>query len=111
MTNKSKMSKSTNKKEFKQADTIILKDFHAKWCQPCKMQDKIIEELKEKYCEKVIFEDIDIDKNEKIANKFDVRAVPTLIIEKNGIVVNRFVGVTSKKILENELDNLLLNYH
>ncbi len=107
MTNKLKVSKSTNKKEFKHTDTIIIKDFHAKWCQPCKMQDKIIEELKEEYCEKVIFEDIDIDKNEKIANKFDIHAVPTLIIEKNRIVVNRFVGVTSKKILENEINNLL----
>jgi len=111
MTNKSKVSKSTNKKELKKVDTIILKDFHAEWCQPCKMQDKIIEKLKEKYCEKVIFENVDIDKNEKIANKFDINAVPTLIIEKNGIEMNRFVGVTSKNILENELDNLLSNYH
>lgn len=101
----------TDKKELKKVDTIILKDFHAKWCQPCKIQHQIIEELKEKYREKVIFESIDIDKNEKIAKKLDIYAVPTLIIEKNGIVVNRFLGVTSKKILENELNNLLKNIY
>ena len=106
MTNKKKLIQ-TNKKELEKANTIILKDFHAKWCQPCKMQDQIIEELKEKYGEKIIFEDIDIDKNEKIANKFKVMAVPTLIIEKNGVVVSRSVGITSKKSLETKINKLL----
>ena len=106
MINKKK-SIQINEKELKKANTIVLKDFHAKWCQPCKMQDQIIEKLKEKYAKKIIFETIDIDENEEIAKKFNINAVPTLIIEKNGTVVNRFVGVTSKKVLENEIDNLL----
>ena len=107
MTNKSKVSKSTNKKEPKQADIIILKDFHAKWCQPCKMQDQIIEKLKEEYAEKIIFETIDIDENVEIAKEFKIMAVPTLIIEKNGVVVSRSVGITSKKSLETKINKLL----
>ena len=100
-------NKIITKKDTKQKDEIILKDFHAEWCQPCKIQDPIIEELKKKYKSKVKFEDIDIDKETEQTERFKIKAVPTLIIQKNGVVVNRFVGVTSKKILENELNNLL----
>jgi len=98
-------------KNYKEKNEIILKDFHAEWCQPCKIQDTIIEALKEIYKSKVKFENIDIDKKPEIADRFKIKAVPTLIIQKNGIVVNRFVGVTSKKILENELNNLLRNVY
>ena len=100
-------------KEIKsdEKNEIILKDFYAKWCAPCKIQDPIIEALKEKYGEKVKFEAIDIDKETESAERFKIMAVPTLLIQKNGIVVNRFVGLTSKKILENELNNLLRNIY
>ena len=98
-------------KNYKEKNEIILKDFHAEWCQPCKIQDPIIEELKKKYKSKVKFEAIDIDKETEQTERFKIKAVPTLIIQKNGIVVNRFIGVTSKKILENELDNLLRNIY
>lgn len=108
---KSDKQKVDKQKELKFANTIVLKDFHAEWCQPCKMQDKIIEELMEKYGEKIIFESIDIDKEQEQSERFKIMAVPTLIIQKNGVVVNRFVGVTSKKILENELNNLLRNIY
>ncbi len=112
---KKDLTKKIDSKEklVKTKDTpeIILTDFYADWCGPCKMQDPIIEQLKEKFGEKVKFEKIDIDKNEQIANKLKVMAIPTIIIQKNGEVVNKFVGVTSKKILENELNNLLKNIY
>ncbi len=98
-------------KEIKEKNEIILKDFYAEWCSPCKIQTPIIEALKEKYIEKVKFETINIDKETKQAERFKIMAVPTLIIQKNGIVVNRFIGLTSKKILENELNNLLRNIY
>ncbi len=98
-------------KEKQEEQEIILTDFYAIWCGPCKIQDPILDELKKKFSEKIKFEKLDIDKNMKIADKFKVRSVPTLIIQKNGIVVNKFVGVTSKKILENELNNLLKNIY
>ena len=100
---KSKVTKEKTKEE----NEIILKDFYAEWCAPCKMQAPIIDELKEKFGEKVKFESIDVDKETEQSERFKIMAVPTLIIQKNGVVVNRFVGVTSKKILENELKNLL----
>ena len=107
---KEKISKIVEK-NTKVTNEITLTNFHADWCSPCKIQDPIIEELKEKYKEKVKFETIDIDKETEQAERFKIKAVPTLIIQKNGIVVNRFVGVTYIKILENELNNLLRNIY
>lgn len=108
---KTKISKEKVQEKTKENPEIILTDFYADWCSPCKMQDPIIEELKEKFGEKVKFEKLDIDKNEQIANKFKIMAIPTIIIQKNGEVVNKFIGVTSKKDLENELNNLLKNIY
>ena len=98
-------------KNSKEKNEITLTDFHAEWCSPCKIQDPIIDELKKKFSEKVKFETIDIDKETEKAERFKIKAVPTLIIQKNGIIVNRFVGVTYIKILENELNNLLRNIY
>lgn len=107
-----KQSSEISKKKLQEKENeIILIDFYAEWCSPCKMQDPIIEELKEKFGEKIKFKKIDIDKNEQFANKFRVMAIPTIIIQKNCEVVNKFVGVTSKKVLENELNNLLKNIY
>ena len=106
---KSKVTKEEKKVRTEEKNEIVLKDFYAKWCAPCKMQDSIIKSLKEKFGDKVKFETINIDKESEQADRFKIRAVPTLIIQKNGVVVNRFVGVTSKKILEKELNNLLTN--
>lgn len=99
------------KGKAKEENEIILTDFYADWCSPCKIQDSINEELKKKYGEKIKFETINIDKEPNSAERFKIMAVPTLIIQKNGIVVNRFVGLTSKKILEYELNNLLRNIY
>ena len=68
------------------------------------MQTPIIKDLEKEYNGKIKFEVIDVDKNEQIAEKYKVSSIPTVIIEKNGIVVKRHVGVVSKKELIKELD-------
>ncbi|MBU4223125.1 MAG: thioredoxin [Euryarchaeota archaeon] len=83
---------------------IVVKDFSAEWCGPCQMQTPIIKDLEKEYNGKIKFEVIDVDKNEQIAEKYKVSSIPTVIIEKNGIVVKRHVGVVSKKELIKELD-------
>ncbi len=97
----------TKKVKIKETPEIVLTDFYATWCEPCKMQDLIIDELKKKFGDKVKFEAVDIKKTSEIADRFKIHAVPTLIIQRNGIIENKFIGVTSKKVLENELNNLL----
>lgn len=79
---------------------IVVMDFFTEWCGPCKIQEPMIEELKKKFGDKVEFKKIDVDKDYELAHKHNIRAVPTLIIEKNGKNFKHYVGVTKLKILE-----------
>jgi len=84
--------------------TVSLKDFYADWCGPCKTQDPILEELKEDWGERVDFEKIDVDENQDVANDYQVRSIPTIVVENDGGVVERFVGVTQREDLETALE-------
>lgn len=89
---------------------IVVTDFYADWCSPCKMQDSIIEELKKKYEGKVEFRKINVDgsKDEKkLSKKYNVSGIPTIIIEKDEEVIKGYVGVTSSKILEKDINKLI----
>ena len=79
--------------------TVTLKDFYADWCGPCKTQDPILEELEEQWTD-VEFEKIDVDEKQEIANEYQVRSLPTLIIENDDGVIERFVGVTQAEDIE-----------
>jgi thioredoxin 1 len=83
--------------------TVTLKDFYADWCGPCKTQDPILEELEEEWTD-VEFEKVDVDQSEEIANEYQVRSLPTLIVENEEGVVERFVGVTQASDLEQALE-------
>ncbi len=78
---------------------VTLKDFYADWCGPCKTQDPILDELEEDYPE-VDFEKVNVDEQQEIANEYQVRSLPTLIVEDDDGVVERFVGVTQRDDLE-----------
>jgi len=82
--------------------TVTLKDFYADWCGPCKTQDPILEELEEEWTD-VEFEKIDVDEKQDVANEYQVRSLPTLIVENDDGVVERFVGVTQAEDLEEAL--------
>ncbi len=80
--------------------TVRLKDFYADWCGPCKTQEPILEEMKEDWGESVEFEKIDVDENQDVANSYQVRSIPTLVVENDDGVVERFVGVTQREDIE-----------
>ena len=82
--------------------TVRLKDFYADWCGPCKTQDPILNELEEEYGD-VEFEKIDVDQDQETANEYSVRSLPTLVIENDDGVIERFVGVTQRDQLEDAL--------
>ena len=81
--------------------TII--DFHADWCGPCKTQDPIIEELEEEFGDDVTFEYVDVDAEPDVANEYQVRSIPTVIVKNDDEIVERFVGVTQRETLEEAL--------
>ena len=84
--------------------TVTLMDFHADWCGPCKTQDPILEDLMEDWEGRVEFEKIDVDEHQDIANQYQVRSIPTIIVEDDEGVVERFVGVTQRDAIESALE-------
>ncbi|MFC7075528.1 thioredoxin family protein [Haloarcula halophila] len=82
--------------------TVTLKDFYADWCGPCKTQDPILDDLKEEWTD-VEFEKINVDEEQDVANEYQVRSLPTLIVENDDGIVERFVGVTQADDLEDAL--------
>jgi len=85
----------------------VLFDFFATWCGPCKMQTPILEELAKKMGASVEIRKIDVDQDMDLAGKYGIRVVPTLIIEKDGKVVQSLEGVTDLGTLEKLLKPLV----
>ncbi|WP_049998434.1 thioredoxin [Halococcus sediminicola] len=84
--------------------SVRLKDFYADWCGPCKTQDPILEEIEADMDGGVEFEKIDVDEEQEIANEYQVRSIPTLVVENDDGVVERFIGVTQREDIESALE-------
>jgi thioredoxin 1 len=82
--------------------TVTLKDFYADWCGPCKTQDPILEEVEEEH-PGVELEKVNVDEQQDVANEYQVRSLPTLVVENDEGVVERFVGVTQADDIEDAL--------
>jgi thioredoxin 1 len=86
---------------------ITLVDFWAVWCGPCKKQGPIIDKIAEEYGSKAKICKIDIDQNPVISTKYNVTLIPTILIFKNGKVVQKYVGLQQKDVLVNKIKELL----
>ncbi len=76
-----------------QGNTPVLIDFSAEWCQPCKMMPPILKDVKKQLGDRIRILKVDVDRNPAIAQKYQIRNVPTLMVFKNGQVVWRQAGV------------------
>jgi len=82
---------------------VTVKKFSAVWCGPCRALSPVMNEIKGNYS-KVKFEEYDIDEYSDITEEYGVRSVPTVIIVKDGIEVNRFTGLSSKMAYVNAIN-------
>lgn len=82
---------------------LVLVDFWAAWCAPCKMMLPILNDVAENNEGKFAVAKVDVDKNQNLAQKYNVRSIPTLVAFKNGKEVGRFVGIKTKKFLLGEM--------
>jgi thioredoxin 1 len=85
----------------------VLVDFWAEWCGPCRMIAPMIEELAGEYDGKAIIGKLDVDNNQESSIKFGVRSIPTLLVFKNGELVDRHVGAVPKETLSKSIDSNL----
>ena len=95
-------------------DELVLKskipvmiDFWATWCGPCKMVAPIVEELAEEYAGKISVGKVDVDQNPKVASKYGIMSIPSLIVFKGGKPVTNIVGFRPKEQLKQTLDSVL----
>jgi thioredoxin 1 len=93
--------------EVLEAEELVLVDFWAPWCGPCKMIGPIIEELSSEYRGKVKVCKLDVDENNKTAGDYGIMSIPTIILFKGGEEINRLVGFVPKAKIAKALDSAL----
>ncbi len=93
-----------NYEEILNSEKPVLVDFWAEWCGPCRMIGPIVEELAGEYEGKAIVAKVDVDSNPNVSAKYGIRSIPTLLVFKNGEIVDKQVGAVPKNILVQKLE-------
>jgi thioredoxin 1 len=86
----------------------VLVDFWAEWCGPCKMIAPLLDELAGEYDQRVRVGKVNIDEDQQLATDYGIRAIPTLLLFKDGQVVGQIVGMASKRDLKAQIDKLIV---
>ena len=87
----------TFKESVLQSDKPVLVDFWASWCGPCRMLSPVIEQLHNEFEGKALIGKVNVDNNQQVSAEYGIRSIPTVLIFKNGEVVDKIVGVSPKE--------------
>lgn len=89
--------------EIESAEGLAMVDFWAEWCGPCRMVGPIVEELASEYAGRVKVGKVDVDENQKTAQRFNVRSIPSILFFRDGEHVDTVVGAVPKQQLEKKI--------
>ena len=102
------MAKVINSNEFKNqvldSSDVVMVDFFAEWCGPCKMLAPVLEELSSEMAGRAKILKVDVDKSPDLARKYGISGVPTVMVFRNGAPVDKMVGFQPKQVLKSKLD-------
>lgn len=93
--------------ELLSSNKVVVADFWATWCGPCKAMGPSIDELSAEYEGRALIGKVDVEENNDLAEKYAIRSVPTIIFFKDGEMVDKQVGAVAKSVLEAKIKALL----
>ena len=102
-----KVEDATWDSEVMKSPELVMVDFWAVWCGPCQMVAPIVDELANEYAGKVKVRKLNTDENQQIASRFGVRSIPTLLVLKDGVEIDRLVGAHPKEQILRTLEPLI----
>jgi len=102
--------KHLNSEEFKKAiesEKLVVVDFYADWCMPCRYISPVLEKLEKEYDGRAEFYKLNVDENQDVAVEFGIASIPTVLFFRNGKVVGGFIGAMPESVVRSEIEKAL----